>query len=496
VSNVPSLARRSVTSVGWNVVSSAVQTTVGLARTVLLARWLPVEVFGVCALAGSIVTLSIVLPDFGMVGAFLHRAPETEHEGEAAAVHFTLRLIFNALWVVLLSGGAFLFAEGQLRLALLVFTFAHGGIYLAQTSHLVLIRRVAHRRVAIFQLTRTLLITVISLYLARSGATLWALLSIEITHLFLALVFFFLWRPVWRPRLGWSRQIVRYFLEYGRSSLLAGVLLRALDQVDDLWAGSFLGTAALGFYSRAYTLATYPRKLLAAAVNAVAGGTYAELKGDRGRLSQAFFRTNALLVRSGFFLAGLMALVAEDLISLLLGDHWLPMLDAFRLMLVFTLLDPIKVTVADLFEAVGRPILVARVRVVQLLILVAGLFLLANRLGITGVALAVDGMLLAGMALLLRQARDYVDYSARDLFAAPLVALAVGLVLSWGISGVVRAPSLDWTAVFIKGPIFSTLFGMVLFVLERRRLLTMALDVVQILAISRRRGPGPALEAD
>jgi O-antigen/teichoic acid export membrane protein len=250
-------------------------------------------------------------------------------------------------------------------------------------------------------------------------------------------------------------------------------LLRVQNQVDDLWTGLYLGKVRLGYYSRAYTFATYPRQLLASPINAIAGGTYAELKGDRRRLSQAFFRANAFLVRSGFLIAGGLALIAPEFIRLFLGVKWLPMLQAFRLMLVFTLLDPIKVTIADLFTAVGRPNLVVRARLIQLAVLSAGLLLLGQPLGISGVALAVDLMLIVGIAILLLQSRTYVDISVRDLFAVPGFALALGLGLGYGVVSLLGANISDWWTGLAKIVVFSITYGFVLLVLERRQIAEM-----------------------
>jgi O-antigen/teichoic acid export membrane protein len=413
------LAKRSVTSVGWNVALSFVQVAVGFVRSVILARLLPVEAFGIYAFAGSIVTLSTILPNFGMGGAFLHRSEETEDENKTAAVHLTLKAIFTTIWMVVLLLGALIFTTGQTRLALSVLTITQGGVLLCQTPDLILVRRVAHRRLALLQSLNIVVSAVTAVLLAWSGIELWALLSTDVITLILTVFFLYIWRPVWRPRLTWSPPAMRYFLRYGRSNVVAQALLKALDRVDDLWTGAFLGNAAMGYYSRAYAFATYPRMILAQSINQVAGGTYAEVAKERKRLSQAFFRTNAFLVRSGFYLAGLLALIAPELIRLLLGVKWLPMLDAFRLMLVFTLFDPIKMTVSNLFLAVGRPQEVVRARVVQLAVMAVGLVTLGPRWGIAGVALAVDIMLLVGIAILLRQSRKFVDFSTKVLFLAP-----------------------------------------------------------------------------
>lgn len=476
-----SLAKRSVTSAAWNSFASVTRVVVLFMRSVLLARLLPVEVFGTYTLAGSVIALSLVLANFGMGGAFLHRAPETEDEEHAAAVHFTLKLIFTSVWAVVLAVGTFVFVTGQTRTALLFLIVTTSGVQLTQTPQLILTRRVVHRRLAFLQVSNVVLTTVVALGLAWQGITLWALLATDFVASLMYIVVLYIWRPVWRPRLAWSPTTVRYYLRFGLHNFLAQALLRALNRVDDLWAGRYLGEVALGYYSRAYTFATYPRQILAVPINQVAGGTYAELKENRRRLSQAFFRTNAFLVRSGFFLAGLLALVAPEFIRLVLRAKWLPMLDAFRLMLVFTLLDPIKVTVSNLFVAVGKPELVVRARFVQLVVLMIALYLLGPSLGISGVALAVDLMLVVGIAMLLWQARTYVDISLMRLFAVPGLALTLGLLAGFAAGNLPGIVGSDWWTGLAKIVAFSLLYGLVMLILERHQMSEMMLHLVSFL---------------
>jgi O-antigen/teichoic acid export membrane protein len=326
----------------------------------------------------------------------------------------------------------------------------------------------------LLQVLNALLTTAVAVGLAWGGIRLWALLATDIVAVILSLVLLYLWRPVWRPRLAWDRTVVRYLLGFGGRSLLATALHQALDRVDDLWTRFALGTNAMGLYSRAYTFATYPRTILAMPVNTVASGTYAELKGQRRRLSQAFFRANALLVRTGFFLAGVLALVAPEFIRLLLGAKWLPMLDAFRLMLVYTLLDPIKITVAGVITASGAPERVVWARLLQLVILIIGLVTLGPTFGIVGVAVAVDLMLVAGILLLLREARRFVDFSWIRLFAVPALALSLSLLasrLAILLPSVVKS---DWISGSVKLAAFSVVYWGILLGLERENLRMLA----------------------
>ncbi len=474
-----SLAKRSIKSVGWKMLASPIQFVVQISRTVLLARLLPVDTFGVYAWASSLVGFSIVIANFGLGGAFIHRTEETRDENEAAAIHFTLQFIFTLIWAILLSIGAWIFAIGEIRIAILALIVFNYGILLSQTPKLILIRRVVHRRLVLIQTLDIIISSVVAILLAWKGVTLWALLSTNVVSMILNIVLLYVWRPIWRPRFAWSSKIGRYFIRFGSRNVLAQSLLKALDEVDDLWTGIFLGENAMGYYSKAYQFATYPRKILALPINNIAGGTYAELKGDRRRLSQAFFRTNALLVRTGFLFSGFLALIAPEFIRILLSDKWMPMLDAFRLMLIFSMFAPIKNTIASLFIAVGQPQQLVNIRIIQLFVLVVGLFSLGPLLGIMGVALAVNVMVLVGLVIMMWKLKKYVDFSIRKMLLIPLAALIAGLVLAHSLSYVPVIFSSDWHIIIAKTIIFVPVYGSILLLFERKTTLKMINIIIQ-----------------
>jgi lipopolysaccharide exporter len=486
------LAKRSVTAVAWNVPASLITIPILLLRGIILSRLLPVPTFGIYAFASSIVVLSSLLADFGTGSALLHRAPETEDEGRAAAVHFTLRLLLTVAWLLLLVPAALVFASGELRLALLVLTVGTAVGQLASTPSVLLVRRVVHRRLALMHLAEGILTTAVALFLAYRGVALWALLAIDLVAVGVRLVFFYLWRPVWRPRLLWAPEVVRYMLRFGSRSMVANFLVRAIDRTDNLWVGNFLGDAALGIYSRAFVFAAYPRRLLAASVDAVAGGTFAELKGQRRALSQAFFRSNAFLVRSGFYLAGALNLIAPELIVALLTDKWLPMVTPFRLMLIFALIDPIRNATANLFTAVGEPERVVWTRAVQLAVLVGGLFAFGLPWGVNGAALAINVMLLVGTALFLWQARRFVDFSLWRLFAAPVTAVVLGFAGA-EIGAALTGESPSWLPALVRLVVFSLVYALVLLALERAEMLAIGARLI-LYAIAAERLP-PRLRA-
>lgn len=475
------LARRSLTSVSWNVAANTIGTMVVFGRSIILARWLPVEVFGLYAGWRAIIGITVTLVDFGLSGAFIHHAPETEDEEKSATSHFTLRFSLVSAWVLLMTVGILLFSPPDNRFPFLVLTWSTAILQQTQTAQVILLRRVQHRRLAVLSILTAFLTTIAAILWAWLDASIWAILVTDLISTGIAVTGFYFLRPVWKPKFGWYPSILRYYLSFGSKSFLAVTLYNLLDRVDDLWTRFSLGEVAMGFYSRAYRFATSPRTFLASPITSVIGGTYAELKYDRVRLSQAFFRTNAFLVRSGFLLAGLLALIAPEFIRIFLTDKWLPMLEAFRLMLVFTLFDPLKLAISNVLGAMGRPEIIVKARFIQLIILVAGLVLLSPRWGIAGVAVAVDVMLVVGIAILFWQVRVYVDFSLQALFTMPLLALIVGVSLAFVALISTGSAGNDWMSGSIKLVVFSISYLGVLWLTERRQVIDMVHQMVHSL---------------
>lgn len=468
------LASRTISSIGWKSGSNILRVLILFVRSIILARVLPIEVFGIYAGALAVVTITAVLFNFGLGGAFLFISNQEVDENRAAAAHFTLNILFKSAWVICLVVFATLFMDGPARLALVVLTLANFLSMSTDTPQLVLAGRVVHRRLALTEVIVEICSTIAVVALALFGAGLWALLSTNIVAGLVSIIFLYGHRPVWKPRLIFSTTLFRRFLDFGWRNVWADLLQVLLNKLDVLWTATFLGAWSMGLYSRALTFATYPRKLIAAPVNSVSLGLYAKLAGDRLKLSRAFFRINALLVRAGFLLAGMLALIAPEFVHLVIGDKWLPFLDPFRLLLLFALLDPIKLTLGHLFVAVGEPGQAARIRFIQLLVLVAGLIGLGLNWGITGVAVAVDIMLLVGIGLFLWHARAYVDFSVRRLFQAPLIALTVAGVSVFLALDFLPGNVSYWHSAAVKLMAFAPVYIALLLALEWSEMKNMA----------------------
>lgn len=423
------VAARTVTGSLFQVASQGTTLVLGFARMVLLARLLTPADFGLFALASFFAGLFQSVSTFGLDAALVQRE---RAEPEAISTHFVLRLGLRAIGLAL-AGLCFpllrlAYADRPLVASLVVALAAVSVVgALISTPTALLRRRLAFRRLATLDTLSSAAMLVVAPLLAWAGAGPWSLvLGEQLTGMVVSFVGVWLYRPPWRLSLRLDRRIAREYLRFGMFVLANIQITLLLDQFDDFWTGTALGSAAAGFYSKAYEFARYPRRILARPLQPVFFSAYARLRSDRSRLSQAYFRFNSLVVRVGFLLGLVMALTAPEWVRLLLTDTWLPMVSTFRLMVVYTLLDPLIVTAGDLATAVGHPDILTRIKGIQLAVFIPSVVGLAWLWGIEGVAIAADLMLLVGIFAIFRRMREFVDFSLRRLFGLPVLALVVG----------------------------------------------------------------------
>jgi len=454
----------------YTIGASVVTLTLGFLRSVLLARLLLPEHFGVVALALFYIGLAAQLRGLGLDMALIHHQ---EADESFLRTYFTLRLGLDVLaFSLLLILVPFLQkAYPQMSgfsavLAVLIFVYFLSN--LSQVQETFIRKNLAFRQLAVTDVVASVTMTIVAPLLAWLGWGMWALVAEQLSGI--GMRFILTWWPFrqWKPGLGWEKQTIRWFWEYGKPTWVASNLSYLLDRFDDFWIGTALGKTPLGLYSRAYEFAHYPRRVLANPLVTVFTPVFARLQHDRLRLSQAFFRSAYVILRSGFLVAGAFGLVMPEFIHYVIGDKWLPMLMTFRLMLVYTALDPLVMLMGNMMLAVGYPRELRKSTVAQTLFFIPAVILGARFWGINGVALAADGMLLMGAAWLYRPLREMVDFSFSRLVAWPALALSV----AWGGGLLVEtlAGRLPWEALVFKLGIFLLLFGAFLLALERNDL--------------------------
>ncbi len=469
----PHIARQTVGGSLYSIAASVVTISLGFLRAVLMARLLQPEHFGVTTLALFYLNLATQVRTFGIDGALIHHK---ETDDDTIATYFTISLGQIAVTVILILAivpflGLLHPDMPQLSTVLLAYAGISvlKGFNAVQTT--ILSKDMAFRQLALTDVISSATMTLVGPALALMGFGVWSIVAeLGSGMLSRAVSVWLLYRP-WRPRMAWDPSLARWFLNYGSKIWVSSNVAFLLDRFDDWWVGTFLGSNPLGYYSRAYEFARYPRRAIANPIVSVFLPAFARLQDDRARLARAFFRPARLMVRAGALFSVLFISTAPEFIRIFLGEQWIPMQLTFQLMIIYTLLDPLLTVASNLLAGTGHPGPIARARIVQALVFIPAVLALGTRLGIEGVAIAADLMALAGAILLFRKTSLVVDYSQRTLWFWPMVGVALSLTLIY-FSTPLWAALPTWGSAAAKIALVSATYLGLLWLAEKKQLLS------------------------
>jgi O-antigen/teichoic acid export membrane protein len=468
-----SLAVTTVRGSLYSIGASAVTMVLGFGRSVLMARLLTPEDFGIVAFALTFLNLTTPLRDFGLDQALIHRRPEEDLSlNQALAVHFWLRVILIFGFLLLLAAAMPIIRRVYPERAMLVpillaLTGGEIAAALGSTPTAYLRKEMHFEKLAVLQVLTSLSMTIVGPLLAWKGWGAWAIVGERISGLMVATTVVWVLIHPWRMVWGFDWRMAKWYFHYGKFVLTSRVLNMVVNEFDDFWLGTTMGSVSLGYYSKAYEFAQYPRRMITEPVIRVLFPAFAKIQDDRLRLSKAYFRISSFIVRAGFLLVGSLVLVAREVITLLLGGNWSPMASTFQLMIVYTLLDPLLSVSGNLANATGHPEFVVRARGAQVAFFVPAVVLGVLWGGANGVALAADLMLVLGLGILVYQARNLVDVSFRKMLFLPSLALLAGLAAGL-LVGRWTASEASYAFLAMRGVAFAVVYGTLLLLFEHR----------------------------
>jgi len=446
--------------------ASAATLVIGGVRAILLARWLAPADFGLVAL--GLVYLGLVgylmSGSLGMI--YIGQRERTPaFVGTWVAVRLLLGLGGAVLLLLLTPIVAHAYPNGgDLRWVMLALAPVLVLRKLGDIQGAVLRAELRFGKLAWLDLASSLSMTIVALSLAWAGFGWWALVFEPLAGATARTILAWtVWRA-WSGRLAWDRDVLRSIWEQAKHNWVSGNLGYLLDQFDDFWVGTALGTVALGVYSRAYEMAGYPRRMLGIPLVRVVGALYGRALDDRLRLSQLFFRASSALLRANCLVAGLLALALPEFITYVIGAKWQPILWPFRLMLIYVALDAVLILAGNLMQAVGRPSALRKSRLVQLVTFVPAVVVGAALWGVSGVAVAADLMLVVGGAYLVGELRQVVDMNLWRLVGWPALALAAGFGAGWWVGEAVTLGPL--LTLLSRWAAFGVVFGGGLWLVE------------------------------
>lgn len=319
----------------WGGISNGLQQILGLVFGIVLARILSPEDYGMVGMLAIFTGIAGTIQESGFTAALVNK-PEIKHEDYNAVFWFSL-LIGVVLYVILFFCApliAWFYEKPELtNLSRLVFLgFLFGGIGIAHNA--ILFKKLMVKERAKIDVTALVVSGIVGLAMALNGFAYWGLAVQSTTYIAVGSLLKWYYSP-WRPTPNFNIQPLKEMLSFSSKLFLTNIFWQISSNQFSVLLGKFYNAQQVGYYSQGYKWMVMGNFFIGGMINGVAQPVFAQVQDDLAK-QQAVFRK---MVRFGAFVSfplmlGL-AFVANEFISIAVGDKWLPSVPFLQLFCIW-----------------------------------------------------------------------------------------------------------------------------------------------------------------
>jgi O-antigen/teichoic acid export membrane protein len=451
-----SVDSRMVKGAFWMVLARVLDRGLGFVSTIVLARLLVPEDFGVVAMATAIVAVLDILRAFGFDVALIQNPNATRgHYDTAWTCNILLGAIIALALVALAVPAAAFYDEPRLVLVILCLAAA-AFITGLENIGVVAFRKELdfHKEFNLF-FAKRMVTFLITIPLAIAVRNYWALVVGVLVGRVGSVVLTYMLHP-YRPKLSLAEY--GHLFHFGKW-LVASTFLNVLGtRSGDFLIGKTAGAHALGVYTISNELANLPTSDLIAPVNRAMLPGYAQKASHLPTLARSYLDVSALLALLAVPAGTGIAALADLIVPVVLGSNWSDAVPVIAILSFFGMLIAVKSNSHYVYLALGKPRVATWVGFLQISLLLPLLTWGSIRAGATGAALgsAVAELIFTpiSLSIIAKELRLKFWEVYRPLFR-PFVAAALMYAL-------VRVASGALMGADRQGPVFFTLVACML----------------------------------
>jgi O-antigen/teichoic acid export membrane protein len=316
------LKNRALRGAGATMFSNVAMFGIQMIGTVVLARLLRPDDFGLVAMVAA---FSLLFQNVGLRGLTeaTIQSEVIDHKkiSKLFWIHVGLSLLLTLCFIALTPVMIWLYKDPRLELITIVIAMSFVFTALS-TQHLaLLVRNMQFYRITGIEIMATIVTQVVAITMAIQGYEYWALVGRRIAPMVATAVgAWILCR--WIPGLPAQATGVGSMLKFGMNTygnFATNYLSRNLDKVLIGWR---YGAESLGHYERAYYLFVMPVTQLSHPLTNVAVATLSRLRNDPEKYQRYYLKAVSMLALIGMPLSAILTLTGKDILLLLLGPQW------------------------------------------------------------------------------------------------------------------------------------------------------------------------------
>jgi len=330
--------------VAWLGAAKVIVNLLALCSTIVLARLLAPDDFGVVALATTMLSIVNSVTELSLASSLIHHKDPTDtHFHTAWTLNLLRAIIISLFFCAAAPMAATLYSEPRLIDIMLALgaSVMLGGFNNPKT--VILTRNLVFWQEFVATVSQKLAGFVVGISIAFLYKSYWALVGGMIASQLVGIVVSYIVIP-FMPRfsIAHAKELWAFSIW-----LTLGKIVNTLNwRLDPLLIGSYLGSRTLGYYTVGDNLAGMPTRETIAPLETTLFPAFKKIAHDNDRLKVAYRSAQSLISAIALPVGVGCALIAHPLVLLTMGSKWLPAVDVIQVLscvfALITLSSPVQ----------------------------------------------------------------------------------------------------------------------------------------------------------
>lgn len=374
-----SLSSRVITGGKWMILLRILGKGTSVITSLILARLLTPEDFGLVAVGLIIVSLLKSFSDVGIKQALIVESQKNTDDFLDTA--WSVEIIRGALIFIVVYFTAELITDffNEPEAVNFVRVLGLGPLItsLASIRIIYLQKELEFKKQFIFEITNPVISFVISIILAFTLQNAWAIVLGNLCAAFGQSLISYYLMP-FLPKFKFNFSYFRKMFSFGKWILLSSFLSYFAMELDTYIAAKAFDARLLGIYTLAFTIATKPTIEIGKALGKVLFPAFAKMAKDKLRLKKSFFKASSLLYMIIVSISITLHFISESFVQSVLDPGWIEMILPLKILSLAALFNGLRIISSGLFNGISKPNLVFIQAFVRLILLIISLLILTN----------------------------------------------------------------------------------------------------------------------
>lgn len=360
-----SLSQQALSGVLWATAEKFGGRVIQVLSTIILARLLFPEDFGVVAMVAIFFSVSNILIDSGFSQALIRE--DEISEADKSTTFFinliTALILFGILWFSSPFISQFFGEPVLLEMTrFMAFTPIFFSITIIQRA--LYSQRINFRTQAIVNLIATFLSGASAIILAFYGLGVWALATQYVLMAFVTSFLFWGLNP-WTPKKFINKDSFSRLFGFGSKLMISGLIHVIYQEIYKVIIGRIYNTTLLGFYVQAENFKNIVSDSLISVMVRVTYPTLSKIKNEPQRLKDGYKKILGVISFLIFPAMIGLIIVAEPLVVTLIGEKWIKTAPILQALSLAGIIHHMHVINLDILKVLGRSGLILKLQILK-----------------------------------------------------------------------------------------------------------------------------------